>query len=487
LQKYKLCPLENNIIDEIQDRRLVLPNNKIIILNDQQYEAIKKIRIWLKSNKQFFTLSGFSGTGKSTILKKILDEYRGGVVVTGPTHKSRKVVENYTKKESKTIQALLGLRPDVSIESFSPNFPIFNPIAQDRINEYNLVCIDEASMINSSFFNLIVEKTKENKTKILFIGDYAQIPPISEERSIVFHNPDIEMYELTKVERQGDTNPLFFTYDALRNNLTEPDGGFLRKSNMNSKGEGIYFTLDKSEFRSLMLEKFKSEEFKNDINYCKVIAWRNETVMKSNKIIRDEIIGKKLDVVEVNDVIMGYRTISTKYKDYNIIENSADYKVTYKGNLTTNKYGIGGYLITIQEDLGNNKYKTENVFVINSQDEDIVYTYAEEHDRLRDQAKVNKKLWNMYYDFRRDNLIISNIYKYRNGEYRANNDVIVKDLDYGFSLSAHKSQGSTFTHCFVIESDINKNRLTKEKNQILYTSLSRPTTSATVLTSRIDE
>ena len=64
---------------KIADNELILPNGKKIVFNDQQYEAIQKINKWLKSDKTFFTLSGSAGTGKSTIVKKILDNYRYGV------------------------------------------------------------------------------------------------------------------------------------------------------------------------------------------------------------------------------------------------------------------------------------------------------------------------------------------------------------------------------------------------------------------------
>jgi exodeoxyribonuclease-5 len=441
----------------------------------------------LKSNKTFFTLAGYAGVGKSSLLHKILKEYRGGVVVSAPTHKAKRVVSLITNSEGQTLQALLGLRPNVLLEEYNPNAPIFAPIAIPKINDYNFCIIDEASMLNQALFDLIVEKTSNRRVKVLFVGDYAQLPPVGEIKSPVFFNPDIEMHELTKIERQSDTNPLCFIYDNLRNNLDEPDGGFLRKSSINNIGEGIYFTLDKLEFRDLVLKKFSSEEFKNDINFCKLIAWRNETISYSNKFIREKIVGKDIPIIEVGDVIMGYRTITNKSQNYNIIENSADYKITERDGLMINKYGISGYYVTIREDLSNNKYKYERIFVVNTYDEANAYCYGELHDIYRDQAKNNKKLWNVYYDFRRDNVILTNITKHRNGEYRGSNDVIVKDLDYGFACTIHRAQGSTFNHVFCLETDINANTIIREKNKLKYVAFTRPTTSAVVLTSRIDE
>ena len=308
------------------DNQLLLTDGKLITFNTEQYDGINKIRVWLKADGQiFFTLAGYAGTGKTCCIKKILDEYHWGVVVSAPTHKAKKVIMNATNEEGQTLHGLLGLRPDVNLDEFNPNNPIFNPIAIPKICDYNLVIIDEASMINLELYNMIKELTKRGTTKVLFMGDPAQIPPVGEKESVVFSQTDNEYHWLTKIERQNDTNPLAFVYDALRNNLNTLDGGFLRKSNMNILGEGVIFTINKAEFRKRLMEKFVAEEYKEDTDFVKVIAWRNSTVMASNKIIRRELIGAdKTDIIEVNDVLMAYRSVSSENQLYNIIENSAE-------------------------------------------------------------------------------------------------------------------------------------------------------------------
>ena len=49
-------------------------------------------------------------------------------------------------------------------------------------------------MINSELFNLIKEKTIGYNTKILFVGDEAQIPPVGEKMSVIFFQEDIEKH-----------------------------------------------------------------------------------------------------------------------------------------------------------------------------------------------------------------------------------------------------------------------------------------------------
>ena len=422
-----------------RDDQLLLPNGKLITFNAEQYEGIKKIRAWIKKeDDNFFTLAGYAGTGKSTCVKKILDEYNWGVVVSAPTHKAKKVVINLTGEEGQTLHALCGLRPDVNLDEFNPNSPIFNPIAIPKICDYNFVIIDEASMINQDLYDLIKELVKKSRTKVLFMGDPAQIPPVGEKESVVFNQTDNEFHWLTKTERQNDTNPLAYVYDALRNNLDRLDGGFLRKSVMNDLGEGIIFTVNKMKFRIALLEKFRSDEFKKDTDFVKVIAWKNETVMASNKVIRTALLGDKTDVIEVNDVLMAYRSVSSDNQRYNIIENSADYRVMTKGDLEENQYEIKGWMVKLRENLAHGRFKFVDVFMIDSNDHENLHQYAEMHDFFRDMGMSNKKMWNKYYEFRRHNLLMVSIEKFRNGMLRNTSETIKKDLDYGYAITGHK-------------------------------------------------
>jgi len=59
-------------------------------------------------------------------------------------------------------------------------------------------------------------------------------------------------------------------------------------------------------------------------------------------------------------------------------------------------------------------------------------------------------------------------------------------LDYGYAITGHKSQGSTYSHVFVMENDINDNWVLRERNQIKYVALTRPSLTATVFTTFLD-
>ena len=470
----------------VNDNQLVLPTGKLITFNDEQYEGVNKIRVWLKSgvkDNYTFTLAGYAGTGKTTCIKKILDEYRGDVVVSAPTHKAKKVIMGTTDTEGKTLHSLLGLRPDVDLDNFNPNYPQFDAIADPTINDYDLVIIDEASMINEDLYYMILRTVDGWDTKILFMGDPAQIPPVGEKASVVFDWETNEFFQLTKIERQNQSNPLSEVYGELRNNLEESHGGLKKDSKMNEIGEGVIFTEDRDMFKDLILKKYRSEEFKRDLDFAKVIAWKNVTVQGANKSIRNELFGKGADVVEMGDILMGYRSVRGSNGRYNIIDNSQDYRVVAKTEKSENKYGIMGWQVKLHEDLPHGKFKHKNVFIVDFKDPDNLHRYGELHDEYKEIGLKREMIgsWGKYYAFRRENILMKTINKFRNGSPRSKKETIVKDMDYGMAITAHKSQGSTYTHVFVMEYDMDENWSVKERNQLKYTSLTRPTTSAVVL------
>jgi hypothetical protein len=432
--KNKKNKKENITID---DNQILLFNGTLITLNDEQYEGIKKIRAWLESTDKYFVLAGYAGTGKSTCVKKILDESSRNIIVSAPTHKARKVIESTTHHDGKTLHALLGLRPDLDLDDFNPNDPQFAPIASSTINDYGLIVIDEASMINQELFDMILTKTQAG-TQILFMGDPAQIPPVGEKESVVFKDDNINCHWLTKIERQNDDNPLSFIYDSLRNNLEMKDDHYERITVLNNDGDGVIFTADKQYFRTSIIEKFKSLECRTSTEFVKVIAWTNAAVKNSNKIIRSNLFSDSAEIIEIGDVLMGYRTVSSEKVYTNIIENSADYRVLKKSNIKTNEYGILGYDTTIIEDFSRDRYSVKNVFIVNTYNFENKHKFAEIHDMLKNEAKQDKNLWKVYYKFRRENLILETIDKFRNGYNRSKFDVITKDLDYGYAITAHK-------------------------------------------------
>lgn len=145
-------------------------------LTVDQKDALNHMVDWVgksitNNDDLFYVLTGFAGTGKTFLLKYFV-QVSGirNLVVTAPTHKAKKVISNSTDLPAKTIQSLLGLRPDVNMEFFDINRPVFNPLAEETIKEYRYVIIDESSMLNKDAFELITKRAIYYKIRIIFLG-----------------------------------------------------------------------------------------------------------------------------------------------------------------------------------------------------------------------------------------------------------------------------------------------------------------------------
>ncbi|MDE4970070.1 AAA family ATPase, partial [Francisella tularensis] len=76
-----------------------------------------------------------------------------------------------TATQGYTIHSLLVLQPDINLDDFNPNDPVFGQIKKANIRNYNLIIIDEASMINKVLFELIDSEINRSLiTKVLFLG-----------------------------------------------------------------------------------------------------------------------------------------------------------------------------------------------------------------------------------------------------------------------------------------------------------------------------
>lgn len=492
--------------DEVDiPRRVRTPSGIEIDLNNQQHSALIQMVAWLRDrDSTVFTLSGYAGTGKTTIMYVTLKYFKGQVAVSAPTHKAKKVIQRTTNRISQTIQSLLGLAPNIDLESFDPNKPEFRPKSEPKISNFELVIIDEASMLNTELFDYLITCADERRTKLLFMGDEAQLPPVGEKKSPVFTSDKVrDKAELTKVERQAGGNPLMPIYDAIRENITAPVDAFKHITNLNDVGQGIVFTDSELDFREDIRKEFSSPYYADDPDHAKILCWTNDRVKYWNKYIREMLYGLDPEPLKVGEMMMSYSTVG--YGTNISLENSADYRVVSVRNWTDVKqYGTGYndgvrqfaqahipmWEVRLKPTDIEKEFEDMNItrlvnVVIPSKDNYkqflLVYEWLKTVAITAKGKEDRKRRWGEFYQFKDAHLLLHDI-KSTKGKL-----LVRKDLDYAYAITVHKSQGSTYTLCFVDEKDIDRNKdRHEERNNLKYVAFSRPRVKVVAYCGRID-
>ena len=140
-----------------------------LVLSKEQEEAIKTC---LNSNMSIIT--GGPGTGKTTIIKCIIDilENEGDkYILAAPTGRAVKRITETTGCEAKTLHRLLEISKvdDNDIEKMI-NVDV-------KIIDADVLIIDEASMIDIIMMNNLTRALKKN-TKVILVGDVNQLPSV---------------------------------------------------------------------------------------------------------------------------------------------------------------------------------------------------------------------------------------------------------------------------------------------------------------------
>ncbi len=442
-------------------------------LTNEQQAVFDDLENFIKSQKNYFVIKGYAGTGKTFLVDYFAENYTKNykLAITAPTHKALKVMRRNAigkySAEFRTIHSLLGLKEQ--IDAYGNQRFVQDYKDDASVNEYDIIIIDEASMVSdelligSKYNTGLFDYIELYETKVIFVGDPAQIPPIGKTFSLPFDSDWIKNYsvkvgELDKIVRQAEGNPIIETTMKIRSALKRDIVLPIRKDKTDSAGHGVRFlgAGNKKELLQLLETYFTSEDFTNDADYVKIIAWRNKTVKAFNKLVRGFLFdnSKKIQVGEkliANTPIFHYDEMGLERILFNTNDEFMVVGYEYQSVMWQN-VSLKVYHTTVLDEEGNTKY-------INILHEDSQDDYQVIIDYMVESAKAEKKgsyqaaqKWQDFYRFKKE----------------------FADVNYNYCITAHKSQGSTYENVFVLESDIDANRKVYERNRIKYTAFSRP-------------
>lgn len=460
-------------------------------LNDQQKSALYELEKFIEDDGTEITLSGYAGTGKSTIIgifSKWLNNRigRGNIVYTAPTHRANVITkQNNPNANVYTLSALFGFTPDTDIAMEQGSLDLreleFRAKNQMKYEPGQLIIIDEASMVQDGLYEYIQEIVAKHNGSVIYVGDSAQLRPVkSDHISKVFTSDGVPQITLTKVERTGD-NPILKEATRLRQGE-----GLSYQTDINDKGQGVLYTSDDAVIDENLKQIVSSEEFNADPLHFRVLTATNAAASTYNSKIRSLRYGKFAKPFVKGDIIMGYSNKLRKPDGSYRLINSGDYIVqsvkdtnikfkTDKGDIEFKAFNLSIRPTgsTIMDDF--------QITVIDKNEPDSklfeIVEYKDRLWRMAKEAKQNKQI-SKYRDlvqmaFNIDNEL--NITK--NLEDNQGRLKIRKAIDYGYAQTVWKSQGSTYSKVLILSNEIDTFGYGKDvmqlRNELRYVAVSR--------------
>ena len=460
-------------------------------LNDQQKSALYELEKFIEDDGTEITLSGYAGTGKSTIIG-IFSNWlnhrigRGNIVYTAPTHRANVITkQNNPNANVYTLSALFGFTPDtdeaMERESLDLNDLKFRAKNQMKYEPGQLIIIDEASMVQDGLYEYVQEIIAKYDGSVIYVGDSAQLRPVkSDHISKVFTSDGVPQITLTKVERTGD-NPILKEATRIRQGE-----GLSYQTDINDKGQGVLYTSNDTVINENLKQIISSEEFNADPLHFRVITATNAAAATYNSKIRSLRYGKFAKPFVKGDILMGYSNKLRKPDGSYRLINSMDYIVqnvrdttvkfrTDKGTIEFKAFNlsirpVGG---TIMNDF--------QLTVIDKNEPDSkIFEIVEYKDRLFKMAKEAKQngqisrsrdLNQMAYSVDNELNITKNL-KDNQGRLK-----IRKAIDYGYAQTVWKSQGSTYSKVLILSNEIDTFGYGKDamqlRNELRYVAVSR--------------
>lgn len=371
---------------------MIKDNSELTFTKDQTTGIYNLMRFITSPLKYTYGLYGFAGTGKTTTIIQFIayllkNKLITSICLTAPTNKAVNVMkskfryglkqliqDNITEDKNKdTFAAQLeelnknGLKVDFITIHKLLNYKneynatgerIFVKGLKSNIMKYDLVIIDECSMISmqiiADIFEDIQKRIREQGTnneyknipKILFVGDPAQLPPVNEENSIIFSKQKKDFNIQKFIESVEDKYCTEFTknkMERIQNRIDNLEEAILAqqyttlKKVMRTKndnvinlcnnirnwvtgvikqptifefvGKGVYlYKYDKlgkkdTEWLNKYIKMCKKQEETGCTNI--ILTWTNRQTNQYNDVVRKSILNKKnLNKFEVGDYLI---------------------------------------------------------------------------------------------------------------------------------------------------------------------------------------
>ncbi len=364
----------------------------MIVLNEQQRMGLEIACQRFKAREKYTVIAGYAGTGKSTLVKFIIQALgvpEDQVVYCAYTGKATSVLASKGNKNTSTLHKLLYFSKRIGERKY------IRRLREKLEGRYRVIVVDEVSMVPSEMLQHLLRFN----IHILCLGDPFQIPPPLAEDNKVLYNPHIF---LTEIMRQEADNQIIQTSFKIRNSLPL-DKMTSRDVDIIQRGELTLDTLCAAD---------------------QVLCATNETRQRFNHVMRQHL--GRGEEPEIGDKII-------------CMQNQWDTETATGDAL------INGTIGTIQ-DMG---FYYDHILGCKIMNLTLLPDYAEKQENHSTEFIDIPVDYNF---FKNGTPCLSwKEYKQKTKGMGDNKPIMPMPFAYGYVITTHKSQGSEFNNTIVIE------------------------------------
>lgn len=292
-------------------------------LTRQQLDVLNRIETFIKSDTPVFILRGYAGTGKTTMIKAIIDLVSPNrtLALMAPTGRAARILGKKTGEHASTIHKAIYDRAHLVSKEVQDiaetEFKLVFPVIQNTQDKQVVAIVDEASMLSSrtsthEMFRFGTDNLMDDLLtfvrpsfggKVIFVGDPAQLPPVGDSESnalrrdfFIERGLQAEEAELTEVLRQDD------------NSLILKNAMMIRDLLQNDKRNRLAFEGRKGDVESVnpdaLLDKYFEQARSNSKLSNVLICYSNKDAAKYNNIIRTRLYGGNAQLREGESLLI---------------------------------------------------------------------------------------------------------------------------------------------------------------------------------------
>jgi hypothetical protein len=411
-----------------------------ISLNAGQQAAADAFMAFLFSPDKEFNISGPGGVGKTHLMKYLIDETMpryhdmcrmigakpeyDDVHITATTNKAAEVLAQATGRPTETVHSFLKLKVQDNYETGVSKVTKTNSWT---VHERIILFVDECSTIDFPLRKFIHEGT--HNSKIVYVGDHCQLPPVMEPISPIYKDP-MPFYQLTEPMRTNNPD-LLAVNQQLRQTV---ETGIFQPIRI---VPGVIDLLDEAQMMAALHETFREQTYDS-----RILAYSNARVLQYNDYIRAHVRGLPPEFT-VGEYLVNNSSMQLK-----------NGRLSVEEEITITKLGDPEMVYIDQDALGEDVYLQARRATIETSIGEVFSDVRIPMDKAHHRALMKyfaRAPWSTYYNLKNN----------------------FPDLRQRDAATVHKAQGSSYDTVFIDLANISSCTHAHVVAKLLYVAFSR--------------